>query len=136
MPVRTTYRNDGGVAVKSFGTVTGADLLRVSNHLYSSLDTNAKLEYQLWDFSHVDTLILTEQEVQTFKEQDKQATDIVDKQLIAIIADQEQIADLSRLWQTVSDNGHVISAIFSDKAAAESWLVTQRAELASYLSLM
>jgi hypothetical protein len=136
MPVRTVYRDDGGVVVKGFGTVTGADLLQTNNHIYSTHEPASNLEYQLWDFLHANRFILSPQEMQILSEQDTQAAETIRRHLIAIVARQDHIVSLSCMWQSLSDNEHVFSALFQNRKDAETWLIKQRAELASYLSIL
>lgn len=136
MPVRTIYRQDGGVLIRGFGTVTGTDLLQANNSIYADSEKFSRLEYQLCDFSNVEKIIISPEEVQSIAEQDTTAAVTNGQQLIAIVADQDHIYGLSRMWQALTDDEHVISAVFKSRDEAETWLVQQRAQLASYLSIL
>ncbi|MBN1378437.1 MAG: hypothetical protein JXA04_04310 [Gammaproteobacteria bacterium] len=135
MPIRTIYRDDGGVVLKGFGTVTGADLLQANHHIYSTPEMISKLKYQLCDFLNVENFVLSPQEVQSIIEQDKLVTETNSRQLIAVIANRDHVFGLSRMRLALSDDEHVISAVFRDREDAETWIIQQRAELSSYLSI-
>jgi hypothetical protein len=80
-------------------------------------------------------MVFSPQEISSINEQDMQREASSRQQLIAIIARQDQISGLSKSWRALTDNEQVISAVFSNREDAETWLVQQRAQLDSYLSV-
>ncbi len=54
MPIKVSYREDGGVDFDGQGLMTGEDVIEANNTIYASEEKIAQLKYQLCDYTKAD----------------------------------------------------------------------------------
>jgi len=129
MPVELHYRDEGrGVVVVGSDTVTGAELLATNDEIYSP-GRLSRLEYQLVDFSHVQNVEISSDEIRRLAAQDAQAAREKPGLLLVVVPRTDLGFGLSRMWAgNVELSGARIEPhVCRSVQEAEEWLEQQRA---------
>ena len=131
MPVKISYRNDGGVLVKATGIMTANDLIECNKELYTSPENTSAIKYQLCDFLDINDIAVSAEDIYAIAQQDKSASKVSQKLLIALVVSEDHYYGLSRMWQSQADNEFIVSRIFKELKDAEAWVTASLAKRAS-----
>ena len=125
MPLKLSYRNDGGVVITASGTVTGRDLLDAGETIYATEAGVKKTAYVLTDFTAASRLEVNAEEVRRIAQQDLAAAKL-NPSIRAVVVSPDNLAyGLSRMWAVYAENATTESKVFRDRATAETWLRDQ-----------
>ena len=131
MPVLLSYRDDGGVLIKGAGKLRGYELIQCNEEIYADEKLTQQVNYQICDFLEVEELIVSAGDIHQLAGQDKSASLSSGSLIIAIVAKESYHYGLSRMWQALSENEGLVSAIFSTMDEAERWIAESQAREAS-----
>src|SRR5262245_33250428 len=99
MPIEHHIVNGEYIVFCGTGVVTGAEIIAANEWLYSQLPNDGPARYQLWDFSAATQVVVDITKIQMMAEQDKQAAQVLAQLAVAIVAPEDLIFGLSRMWQ-------------------------------------
>ena len=125
MPVKISYRDDGGVVLDAEGIVTGEELIEWNNAIYETDEKTAKLKYQFCDFTKVENFEISNNELHRIAGQDQKAATLNSHMLIAIVGADDLIFGLGRMWEAFVGDVPFETKVFRDVEEAESWLKAQ-----------
>lgn len=119
----TEIANGHGVLFACSGNVDAKELAEAKRRLPERFPTMASWYFCVVDLSPVDNLTASSTDMDLLVEQDLRFAKIARPRLpFAVIARSDYAFGVSRMWQSVSDVTEWQTAIFRERAAAESWI--------------
>ncbi|HEV3271526.1 MAG TPA: hypothetical protein VGZ93_05030 [Candidatus Methylacidiphilales bacterium] len=123
MPYTTSYVDDGkGVFKTGSGIVTGLEIFSSALQESSNEARSRKLRYGLVDFSDVEEMKVTPEDIRRIVEMNRKLAAFTPGALVAIVAPTELPYALARLWHTFSDDLGWKANVFHARADAIAWL--------------
>lgn len=122
MPISLTFLEDGGVLLKGTGKVKGEEIIAANDKMYSDRESIASIKYQLCDFSELEKFEISNSEVETLANQDKRASQANPDMKIVIVADEDIVFGMSRMWEFESGFPESNSGVFRTMEEANLWL--------------
>lgn len=125
MPIQIKYLdNETGVLLIAEGTITADDIIISIKTLFSSTEKMKQLKYCLMDYSNNTQLNVSNASLRVIADLNKKAS--VEKQegVIAIVANNDFVFGISRMWEFFIDNAGVPweTMVFRDRVNAENWI--------------
>ena len=125
MPIDFFYDENGGIIVKAKGIVTGREIIDFNNRLYEANENIKKIPYQILDFTDVDDVSFSIDDVDTLSVQDRKALEINPNMLIAVVSENQLIYGLARMWEVKSGGGSSRTQVFRKLEEAYAWIESQ-----------
>ncbi|MFA5261003.1 MAG: hypothetical protein WC450_07245 [Candidatus Omnitrophota bacterium] len=119
---------DGGLIVNGSGTITGQDIIDFNNALYSGTDPT-QIKYQLCDFTKVEKIEVSNDQIQTLAEQDRAGIEKHPHQLIAIVGEKKLVYGLARMWEAYTEPIKSQRGVFKTRMEARRWLNERLSQL-------
>lgn len=120
MPFNTTWIRNG-IERKAFGKVTGGDIITFRNALYGD-ERFDKLRYILTDFTEVDSIDMTEEDIRKLAYLDKAAALTNPKCKIVIVIRDDTKKILAEKYANLMNNSPWQSMVFETVEQAREWL--------------
>ena len=130
MSLKCTFIENNGVLIHAAGLLTGEELINHKNALYTESNNRKQIGFQLCDFSNVEKVEITAEEVNHLAELDKQACFENPDMLIAIVAGSDLMYGLGRMWQTLVDDSSFEAGVFRSLDEANIWIDRYVAKIA------
>lgn len=123
MPYKVDWEGKGSVLTFS-GLLTGHDLVDANDQVYED-DRFLSMEYQIVDFSHIEDLDMSSDDVKTLAHRDVIQTKRLDHTVkIAVVTDRVAIKGLARMWELTGDCEVWDTMIFKDLESARAWAMS------------
>lgn len=122
MPLTISYEPPDGVRVIGEGTVSGEDLLEANAQMYSSPQEVKSCNFQIIDFTNVNTLNLSNNDVEKLIAQDSEASKLNPNLKIAVVAKEDNIYSILKMWQSFTAHEAYKSAVFRKLEDAFEWV--------------
>lgn len=122
MPISISYDPPDGVRVIGEGIVSGEDLLEANAQMYSSPQEIMSCNFQIIDFTNVNTLNLSNDEVEKLIAQDGEASKLNPNLKIAVVAKEDNIYSIMQMWQSFTVHEAYKSAVFRKLEDACKWV--------------
>ncbi len=122
MPIKISYRDDGGVEYEGWGLMTGEDVIDANNKTYANQQKLAQLRYQLCDYTKVDKFEISVAELRRIASQDEKAARQNPGMLVALVSTQDIMFGLARMWEAYADEAPFETAVFREREEAEAWI--------------
>ena len=122
MPLKLSYRDDGGVVVTASGTVTGQEILEGGDTVYATEALINKTSYVLTDFTVASHVEANAEEVRRMAQQDLAAAKVNPSILTVVVSPDDLVYGLSRMWAVYAESFPFEPKVFRDRAQAEDWL--------------
>ena len=88
---------NGGILFKGKGFVSGNEIKEINDAIYGSPKNILKIKYQLWDLTNISEILVSNEDIEAFADQDAAAAKINSNMIIAIVASKDIIFGLSRM---------------------------------------
>ena len=125
MPIEHHIVQGKYIVFQATSTVTGAEIIAANEWLYTEPQNEEAAKFQLWDFSATTQIVVDIGMIEKMASQDKQAAQTISRIVAALVAPEDLIYGLSRMWQAFADDEAIQSQIFRDFHSAEVWLRSQ-----------
>jgi hypothetical protein len=122
MPLSITYNEDGGIFVRGEGVITGSEIKEINNIIYESPEKIEKITYQLGDFTDVTDISVSITEIQELAIKDQKAFEVNPNMFIALVAKDDLIFGLSRMWEAFSYKPTFETMVFKKMDDAQKWI--------------
>jgi len=123
MPVEVKYLDGGigfGLTVRK--DLTGDKLIDAVKRFYLSEESLRKNKYGLVDYTPVENINLSRDDVSIIAELTNKASKIAPDRIVAVVASEDACFGLSRMWEMLSEESSWEKMIFRIKDDAEEWL--------------
>lgn len=110
-----------GVYVKFRGEVTAQDLIDANNYVISNANFE-KINYQIFDFLHIDKFNVTSYDINIIGTMDKAQTDFKNKMNIAVISQDDYIDEIIKEYDQLMSGTNWVTKIFSSVEEARIWV--------------
>ena len=125
MPIEHHIAQGRYIVFRAMGAVTGSEIIEANQWLYAGSQNEGPAKFQLWDFSATTQINVDIGLIEKMAAQDKQAAQTISQLFVALVAPEDLIYGLSRMWQAFADDEAIESKIFRDFGNAEIWLRSQ-----------
>lgn len=126
MAYSTEYTLDGlGVIHRGEGIVAGAEVIAAAAEHYRLEERARRLRYGVVDFTNVTELQITAAEAQAIAEEDRLTAALAPDVAVAVIAPQDHVFGMSRMWETFAEATGWSTRVFRGRAEALTWLRKQ-----------
>ena len=124
MPFEIRDLDEGrGNLIIGSGTVTSEEYLTTHKaHLAQAEDKFRKYRYSLADYTAVTKVKVFSKDVRLIGELSKHAAAVNPDAIVAVVADQDVIYGLSRMWQISSDGTQWEIRVFKSTDDAKEWI--------------
>jgi hypothetical protein len=125
MPVDLTYLDDGGILIKARGVLLGSEIADSNREIYGTPEKVKAIAYQLCDFTDVEMLEFTPDDIRSLAAEDSRAAEVNPHMLIAIIGSDDLIYGLGRIWEAHVKQPALKTAVFRTAKEAEQWIAAR-----------
>ena len=122
MPITYAISKNGGILVKCKDHISGSEIKEIDESIYGSPEDILKIKYQLWDFTNVNNITISIEDIKAIAEQDAEAANINPNMTIILVANNDLIYSLGRLWMDYSKESPFKSMFFPNIKDAEEWI--------------
>ena len=123
MPIKITYLDNGmGVLWLGQGAISGQDLLEASKVTFESIEKLKLFRYALVDFESIDKNSIQTGSIKSKALMDTDAATINPDIAIALIAKDELMFGLSRMWENYVYGIGWKTHVFKSRIEAEEWI--------------
>ena len=127
MPIQINYLDDGiGVEFLSTGVVTGKEIIEANAKVYTE-EILPRLKYKIADRTACREYIVSAEEVKILADQDRRASTINPKMIIALVSSTDLQYGLSRMWEGYTFDLDFKKMVFRDRKSADEWIQQQLA---------
>ncbi len=122
MPILYTIAPDQKIAyIKAWGKVAVDEIMIEGARMFAETEWENGLNI-LCDYREITDFNLSKEDVALVVDQDKKHECLFDKSKIAIVAEDDLVFGMSRMWETLSSESNLTKMIFRNMNDAESWL--------------
>ena len=107
------------------GTVVAADIIEVNKSIYASPEMIKKIRYQICDYTAVENMQISPNEIWAIAEQDNRAAEVNPTMLISIAAKKDLSFGLSRVWEAYTGAGPFRTEVFRTVEDCREWIRSQ-----------
>ncbi|MBN2081396.1 hypothetical protein JW859_04220 [bacterium] len=128
MPVEVAFTPDGaGAIVIGTGMVTSQELLSGDKQVYFPEERLRRLKYMLNDYRRTTSTSVTESDLVTSIQNDMAAAKINPGLVVAVVAEEDLIFGMSRMWETLADVYEVQFKTYTTRSLddAKAWIKEQ-----------
>jgi hypothetical protein len=111
-----------GIFIKWKGLLTGQELINTLTEIYRSEENAKKLKYSIADFTHVESVDMSNSEIQVIAEIHKNAAKMSPDRVLALAASKDLAFGLSRVWEANIYETQWETIIVRSMDEAESWV--------------
>ena len=122
MPIKLFHLENGGVLAQCRGIVTGSEVIEASDQLYETDEKIRKISYQIFDFTKLEKLLVSDTEIDLISSQDIKAFEINPSILIAIVSSESFIYGLARMWEIKTYDPAFETKVFRKLELAQEWI--------------
>lgn len=122
MPVEYSYIENGGIFLKGKGILIARDVTNVNNIIYETPQKIKNIVYQLCDYTEVEEINISSDEVRDLANQDIEAAKINPNMLIAIVGKKDVIFGLLRMWEIYTEQTSFEKGVFREIEDAKNWI--------------
>jgi hypothetical protein len=126
MTVGTKILNSKSVVWRMFGVCTGPELLEAAETLYGDTSRSEAWVRQLRDYRNADAVSWNAAELKALALHDRAASTACGPMWIAIVAPQDYVFGMFRIWLAHVQTPRIEAMVFRDADAAEQWLDSRR----------
>ena len=122
MPSSIEHRDDEtGVVIRCWGIVEFSELDEINEQIYRP-DRLQKLRYELIDFSRVEKLHLTSQQIRTLASADVDAARVNPRFIVAVVGEKDVVYGILRMWEVFVAEASIRTSVFRSLIEAEYWI--------------
>ena len=110
-----------GVYVKFRGNVTTQDLIDANNYVISNAQFDT-IDYQIFDFVHIDKFNVSSYDITIIGVMDKSQTDFKKDMKIAIVTQDDYVREIITEYDHIMSGTNWITRIFPSIGSANSWV--------------
>jgi len=128
MPIHIQYLEDNGVVLQGEGIITFEDFKEANAYIYSSKENIKAINYQITDLSAIETVNLSNEELEEVAQQDHYAFTINPDIRIAVVGPEDLTLGLARVWDAYAcqmDSDHSCE-IFRNREDALEWIAQSK----------
>ncbi len=125
MPVTYAYIENGGVLLVGTGTVVAVDIIDVNESIYASPEMIKKIRFQICDYTAVEKMEISSEEVVTIAEQDNLAAEVNPTMLITIAAKKDLSFGIARVWEAYTGGSPFRTEVFRTLEDCREWIRSQ-----------
>ncbi len=125
MPIKLKYLDGGGSLLVGTGTLTGREILSAINAVHETEEKTRAIVFQIGDFRLVEKVDISSMDIRTISERDIRTSKINRQIITAVVAGEDVVFGLSRMWQAYSDNASLTTSVFRSMDEAEQWIKEQ-----------
>jgi len=123
MPIEIRYQDNGtGVIHIGTGRIAGKDILDAKSATFASEKRTARYRYGLIDYSQVEDLDISRNELESVAARDKKAAMIAPAVFVAIVVGKDLVYGLARMWQVFIGDAGWETQVFRSRSDAEAWV--------------
>ena len=123
VPVKFSLTADGvGAMYASYGVLTGQELIDVDARIHEEVKRNPKIRYVLVDHTAVPEEKIDTGSLQAMATRTKETLDLMPDAIVAIVAPNDVLFGLSRMWQIQAEQPGLVSRITRTREEALAWL--------------
>jgi hypothetical protein len=121
MPIEIRYLDNGtGVLHIGTGRMTGKDILEAKLATFESGEKTRRYHYGLIDYAQVDDLEVSRYELEMVAARDKRAAILAPSVFVAIVAIEDFVFGLARMWQAFMGDAGWETHVFRSCGEAEA----------------
>lgn len=110
-----------GVYVKFRGNVTPQDLIDANNYVISNAKFES-IEYQIFDFLHIDEFLITSYDITIIGTMDKGQVDFKEKMKVAILSQDDHVIEITKEYEQLMDGTSWETNIMTNIDDAREWV--------------
>jgi hypothetical protein len=123
MPIDIKYLDKGtGVLHVGRGTLTGKEILEAKLATFGSEERTKRYQYGLIDYSQVDDVLISSQELATVVGYDKRAAKIAPGIPVVIVGEKDIVFGLARMWEAFMLDAGWETHVFRSREQSEDWI--------------
>lgn len=122
MPIEYSYIENNGILLKGTGIITAADVSMVNKFIYETPQKIKKITYQLCDYTEIEGVNMSSNEVRMLSKEDATAAKINSKMIIAVVGKEDLIFGLLRMWQAYANETPFETSVFRNVEDAKYWI--------------
>lgn len=122
MPFEHEKLADGGLQITAAGELKGSDLIALNQELYATPEQIRAITYQLCDFTRVDGVRASAEEIRKLAAQDRAAGHVNQEMLIAVVGSDDVVFGLARMWQAQAESSPFETQVFRTMEQARAWI--------------
>ena len=108
--------------MKGKGTLAASDVSGVNEVIYETEQKIKNITYQLCDYTEVDDVNISAEEVRMLSAQDVTAAKINPKMIIAVVGEKDLTFGLLRMWEIYADEHPFETHVFRTIEEAKLWI--------------
>lgn len=117
-----TYTESNGIICDIGGVVSGKDLIEFNAEIYSEPEKTKQIVYQIVDFTRVEKIDVSIDDLREVSQQDSDAIDINQNMLIAIVGSNKTQKALTAIWQSNIYDFDTNTNFFFTRDEAYEWI--------------
>ena len=110
-----------GVYLKFRGVVTAQDLIDANNYIISNGKFDS-IDYQIFDFLHIDDFKITPYDITIVGTMDKSQTEFNKNMKVGIITQDDYVKEIISEYEKIMEGSDWITKIFPDMENARLWI--------------
>jgi hypothetical protein len=104
------------------GTLSGGEIIEATRQLATMPDRLRRVGFVFVDLQSVVQLKMTGAEVREVACLDTQLSRLMPKAVVAIVAPQDYVFGMARMWQALTEETGWTTGVFRSREAAQTWL--------------
>ena len=122
MPIELSFIENNGILFKGTGVLTGKDISTANEFIYESPGKIREIAYQLCDYTEIEKIDMSSDEIRILASQDEKAAKINPQMIIAVVGKEDIVFGLSRMWQAYADETAFETCVFRNIEDAKIWI--------------
>lgn len=114
-----------GILLLGKDILTAEDLLQVNKQIYHNDEAIQNIRYQICDYTDVEDVQISSEEIILISKQDKMAANINPTMVIAVVAMDNVTYGMSRMWEAYSTDSPLKTAVFHTIEQAKEWIASE-----------
>ncbi|MFC2096320.1 hypothetical protein ACFLQ3_01305 [Bacteroidota bacterium] len=110
-----------GVYLKFRGVVTAQDLIDANNYVISNVNFE-EIDYQIFDFLHIDDFKVTTYDINIVASMDKSQTEFKKKMKVAIVTQDDYVKEITSEYDQFMTGSDWKTEIFPSYEKAKEWV--------------
>ena len=110
-----------GVYVKFRGIVTPQDLIDANNYVISNANFES-IDYQIFDFLHIEDFKISFYDITIIASMDKSQTEFIKDMKVAIVTQDDYVREITTEYDQFMAGSNWITKIFTSFETAEEWV--------------
>ena len=110
-----------GVYVKFRGNVTAQELIDANNYVISNANFDT-INYQIFDFLHIDDFNISSYDISIIGTMDKSQSDFKKEMKVAVVTQDDYVREVITEYDQLMSGTNWITRIFSSIGNANSWV--------------